>query len=41
VFIGQLRQKIEADSSAPKLILTLPGIGYRLMIDEAIRPARA
>jgi two-component system KDP operon response regulator KdpE len=41
VFIGQLRQKIEADPSAPKLIRTLPGIGYRLMIDEAIRPAGA
>ncbi|THD83249.1 MAG: response regulator [Phenylobacterium sp.] len=37
VFIGQLRQKIEADPSAPKLILTQPGIGYRFMADEAIR----
>jgi two-component system KDP operon response regulator KdpE len=41
VFIGQLRQKIEADPSEPKLILTLPGIGYRFMVDEAVRPARA
>jgi two-component system, OmpR family, KDP operon response regulator KdpE len=41
VFIGQLRQKIEADPSAPRLIRTLPGIGYRLMVDEAIRPAGA
>lgn len=39
VFIGQLRQKIEADPSAPKFILTQPGIGYRFMADEAIRPA--
>jgi two-component system KDP operon response regulator KdpE len=39
VFIGQLRQKIETDPSAPKLILTQPGIGYRFMADEAIRPA--
>ncbi|MEI9964592.1 MAG: response regulator [Caulobacteraceae bacterium] len=39
VFIGQLRQKIEADPSAPKLVLTQPGIGYRFMADEAIRPA--
>ncbi len=29
VFIGQLRQKIEADPAAPKLILTEPGVGYR------------
>jgi len=37
VFIGQLRQKIEADPAAPKLLLTQPGIGYRFMADEAIR----
>jgi two-component system KDP operon response regulator KdpE len=37
VFIGQLRQKIEADPSEPKLLLTQPGIGYRFMADEAIR----
>lgn len=30
VYVGQLRQKIEADPSAPKMILTEPGIGYRL-----------
>ena len=29
VFIGQLRQKIEADLADPALILTEPGIGYR------------
>lgn len=29
VFIGQLRQKIEADPAEPRLILTEPGIGYR------------
>jgi two-component system KDP operon response regulator KdpE len=35
VFIGQLRQKIEADPAAPRLILTQPGIGYRFIADEA------
>ena len=30
VFIGQLRQKLEANPADPKLILTEPGIGYRL-----------
>ncbi|MBV9996514.1 MAG: response regulator [Caulobacteraceae bacterium] len=39
VFIGQLRQKIEADPASPKLILTQPGIGYRFMSDEIARPA--
>ena len=39
VFIGQLRQKIEADPATPRLILTQPGIGYRFMADEAVRPA--
>lgn len=29
VFIGQLRQKVEADPAQPVLILTEPGIGYR------------
>ena len=39
VFIGQLRQKIEVDPSAPRLIRTQPGIGYRFMADEAARPS--
>ncbi|MCW1919945.1 response regulator [Rhodobacter sp. KR11] len=29
VFIGQLRQKVEADPAQPVLILTEPGVGYR------------
>lgn len=37
VFIGQLRQKIEADPAAPRLILTQPGIGYRFLADEPPR----
>ena len=31
VYIGYLRQKIEADPSAPRLILTQPGVGYRFI----------
>lgn len=30
VFIGQLRAKIEADAAAPHMILTEPGVGYRM-----------
>jgi two-component system KDP operon response regulator KdpE len=30
VYVGHLRQKIEADSNDPKMILTEPGIGYRI-----------
>jgi two-component system KDP operon response regulator KdpE len=30
VYINQLRQKLEADPAAPKLIVTEPGVGYRL-----------
>jgi len=30
VYIGQLRAKLEADASQPRLILTEPGVGYRL-----------
>lgn len=34
VFIGQVRQKIEANPATPRLILTEPGVGYRFMADE-------
>ena len=34
VFIGQLRQKIEAEPAAPTVITTEPGIGYRGMRAE-------
>lgn len=34
VYVGQLRQKLERDPSRPFLILTEPGVGYRLQSDE-------
>jgi high-affinity K+ transport system ATPase subunit B len=34
VFIRQLRQKLETDSERPRHILTEPGVGYRLQIQE-------
>jgi two-component system, OmpR family, KDP operon response regulator KdpE len=30
VYLAQLRQKIEADPARPRLLLTEPGVGYRL-----------
>lgn len=30
VYVNQLRQKLEADPSTPKLIVNEPGVGYRL-----------
>ena len=37
VYIGRLRRKIEADPRQPRLIVTVPGVGYRL----AARPKPA
>ncbi len=34
VFVGQLRQKLEADPSNPVVILTEPGVGYRIAPDD-------
>jgi two-component system KDP operon response regulator KdpE len=34
VYIGQLRQKLEPNPAQPRYILTEPGVGYRLHIDE-------
>jgi len=33
VLVSQLRQKLEADPSAPSVLLTEPGVGYRLAVD--------
>ena len=30
VYIGQLRQKVESDPGDPRIIITEPGIGYRI-----------
>lgn len=35
VFMGQLRHKLEADPSQPRMLTTEPGIGYRLRTDDA------
>ena len=34
VYIAQLRQKIEADPTRPKILVTEPGVGYRLVTME-------
>jgi two-component system KDP operon response regulator KdpE len=34
VFVGQLRHKLEPDPARPRYILTEPGVGYRLRVDE-------
>lgn len=31
VYVGQLRQKIEVNPSMPRMLLTEPGVGYRLV----------
>jgi len=39
LYMGQLRAKLEADPADPQLLLTEPGVGYRLAEGEAIPPA--
>lgn len=33
VYVALLRQKLEVDPSEPELILTEPGVGYRLVLE--------
>jgi len=33
VYMGQLRHKLEADPTRPKLLTTEPGVGYRLKVE--------
>ncbi len=35
VYIGHLRQKIEEDTSQPRILITEPGVGYRLKTDRS------
>jgi len=33
VYLAQLRQKIEPDPARPRLLVTEPGVGYRLLAE--------
>jgi two-component system KDP operon response regulator KdpE len=35
VHVSNLRRKLEAEPARPRYILTEPGVGYRLQIDES------
>ena len=35
VYMGQLRRKLEADPARPRFLRTEPGVGYRLVTEEA------
>jgi len=34
VLVGQLRQKLETDAASPRILLTEPGLGYRLIPED-------
>ena len=34
LYVSQLRKKLEADPAAPRHLLTEPGMGYRLIVDD-------
>ncbi len=35
VYMGQLRHKLERDAARPRYLVTEPGVGYRLKLDDA------
>ncbi len=41
VLVGRLRRKVEADPRTPRLIVTVPGVGYRFAEKPAAAPAAA
>jgi two-component system KDP operon response regulator KdpE len=41
VYINYLRRKLEADPTRPRLIVTEPGVGYRLKADPAVATGSA
>ena len=41
LYMGQLRAKLEADPAEPQLLLTEPGVGYRLVEPRRARPEAA
>ncbi len=41
VYVGQVREKIEKDPTSPQLIITEPGIGYRMEVMASPVPAAA
>jgi two-component system KDP operon response regulator KdpE len=34
IYIGQLRRKLEEDPQHPRVLITAPGVGYRLIADD-------
>jgi two-component system KDP operon response regulator KdpE len=34
VYVGYLRDKLEANPAKPELLITEPGVGYRLVVEE-------
>ena len=41
LYMAQLRAKLERDSADPQLLLTEPGVGYRLTAPDDTGPGRA